>query len=528
MQYGIIVHYYIKTTGLWALRCPGMDKIMNKSKVLLIAFYNKKALGVRYIDAALRKDGNDVCTVFYKDFNSLHPSKTTKEELDLLKQTVSDYQPDLIGLSVMSSMYLETVDEVIELLSSSFNIPLVCGGAYASMFPDYFLQRKVPYVIRTDGENAICKLADAIKNNADTSSIPCLCYKNGDQTVINEIDGLLNDIDGYGIPSINIPNAIFIEDNKVVAGDPQLNTMSYEVIASRGCPFNCSYCCCSNLRKLLPKGVKGVRTRSVDSVIAELIEAKKQCKNIVFVHFYDEIFPNTPGWVDKFIVEYKKHINLPFTIWSHPKMIDEEVLKKLVSVGLTEVIMGIQSGSEHIRRDVFHRYETQEDIINSTKIIRQSKVFWCSYDFMLQHPFETIDDLKESYWLAKKMHGPYELQLHGLNFLPGTDIVPMAIEAGYYSNKEMNDIMYAPMDKQFGAYWQCKTTRESDLWYKMLFLLQFKPLRKKVVCFEQDPLAHADEIDKLYIKGQKEFRLRYLYKKSHIVAKRVKLKMFSK
>lgn len=499
---------------------------MNTFKVLLIAFYNRKALGVRYLDAALRKSGYQVCTVFFKDFNSQHPGKATDTELQLLRQAVADFHPDLIGLSVMSSMYLETVDAVLDLLQKDFSVPLVCGGAYATMFPDYFLRRGVPFVIRTDGESAICRLAEALQNGADYSDIPCLCYRNGEQTVINDISGLLDDIDGYGIPSVNIENSYFIHHDALIPGDPQLDTMSYEVIASRGCPFTCSYCCCSNLRKLLPKGVKGVRTRSVDSVIAELIEAKKHCKRIMFVHFYDEIFPNTPGWVDKFIVEYKKHINLPFTIWSHPNMVKPDVLQKLVSVGLTEVIMGIQSGSEHIRRDVFHRYETQADIINSTKIIRESGVFWCSYDFMLQHPFESIDDLKDSYWLAKKMYGPYELQLHGLNFLPGTDIVPMAIQAGYYTEEEMDRTMYAPMSEQFGVYWQRQTTRESDLWYKMLYLLQFKSIRKKIEAFEADPFPHGDEIDRLYQKGQKLSRLRYLYKKSRVVLKRMKLRIF--
>ena len=67
---------------------------------------------------------------------------------------------------------------------------------------------------------------------------------------------------------------------------------------------------------------------------------------------------------------------MPFTIWSHPKMVNAEMLAKLQKVGLTEVIMGIQSGSDRIRHDVFHRYETREDIIKATKVISESGVFW--------------------------------------------------------------------------------------------------------------------------------------------------------
>ena len=498
---------------------------MSKPNIMLVAFYNKKALGVRYLETALHNDGYNVHTVFYKDFNSIHPSKTTKKELELLRDEISAKQPLLIGLSVMSSMYLDTIHEVIEMIQENFTLPVVCGGAYASMFPEHFLDRGIPYVVRCDGEHALCHLADALLEHTDYRDIPSLCYRDGEKNVCNEIGDVLNDIDGYGIPTVNSLNACFIENDTVVRGDPQLDTMSYEVIASRGCPFTCSYCACPNLRKILPRGVKGVRTRSVKSVIDELVEAKKHCKRIMFVHFYDEIFPNLPGWVDEFIVEYKKHVNLPFTIWSHPKMIDPEVMKKLVSVGLVEVIMGIQSGSEHIRRDIFHRYESQEDIIRSTHIIRDSGVFWTSYDFMLRHPFESLEDLKKTYDLVKQLRAPFELQLHGLNFLPGTDIIPMAIEAGYYTEKEMNDIMYAPMEDQFGVFWHRDTSRDSELWYRMIYCLQFKKLRKKVEQFEDDPVAHSAQIDKLYQKGLKLAKPRYVYRKSTIVLRRYRMKL---
>ena len=143
---------------------------------------------------------------------------------------------------------------------------------------------------------------------------------------------------------------------------------------------------------------------------------------------------------------------------------------------------------------------------------------------MLQHPFETVDDLKESYWLAKRMTGPYELQLHGLNFLPGTDIVQMAIDAGIYTKEEMDTIMFAPMDEQFGTYWQRETTRESDLWYKMLYCLQFSSIRKSVEAFEANPIAHGQEIDSLYALAQKYSKIRYVYKKSRVVLKKYTLR----
>ncbi len=421
----------------------------------------------------------------------------------------------------MSSMYLDQINVVMETIQEEFDMPIVCGGAYATMCPEYFLQRNIDFVIRTDGESSICELADAIVGGSDYKKIPSLCYTENGQIIKNEIGNICENIDLYGIPIVHCENACLIDRDTITMGDPQLNTLSYEMIASRGCPFTCSYCCCVALKRLFSKGKKYVRTRSVQSVIDELIIAKKECNKLVFIHFYDEIFPNLPGWVDEFVIKYKLYIDLPFTIWGHPKMMDAEVLKKLVRAGLTEVIMGIQSGSAHIRRDVFHRYETQEEIINATKIIKEAGVFWASYDFMLQHPFETIDDLKETYKLVKELYQPFELQLHGLNFLPGTDIVPMAIEQGYLTEQEMQEIMYAPSEEQFKAYWKQENERESQLWYRMIYCLQFRILRSVIQKCEQNPLNQQVTIDVAYAFAAKLHRLRYYYKKACIVLKRV-------
>lgn len=492
-----------------------------KKTVVLIAFYNVKALGVRYLETALEKGGYRVKVIFFKGFNSQDPEVCTAREVELCVEEVVKENPVYVGLSVMSSMYLESVELLCDGLRRT-GIPMIFGGAFASMFPDRMLDLGGSYVVRADGEIPMVKLANAIAAGESGRAFPSVCYRDDDgKVVVNPIGDLLENIDEYGLPTINSKGACYIEHDTVTYGDPQLSSMSYEVIASRGCPFTCSYCSVINLHRMFPKGVKYVRTRSVESVMAELIEAKKQLKKLVFVHFYDEIFPNSPGWIDNFIVQYKKYIHLPFTIWSHPKMVRLDELQKLVSVGLDEVIMGVQSGSPYIRKEIFHRYETQEDIIRATKIIHDSGVYWASYDFMLQHPFEKIEHLKETYCLVREMVMPMELQLHGLNFLPGTDIVDMAIDAGLISREEMDKIMYAPMKEQFAAYWKREDERESRLWYRLIFCLQIKSCRKKCDLYATDIDKYEADIDRMYEKCVKAAHRRHVGKKLHVVMKRV-------
>ena len=102
---------------------------------------------------------------------------------------------------------------------------------------------------------------------------------------------------------------------------------------------------------------------------------------------------------------------------------------------------------------------------------------------MLQHPFETLEDLKETYKLCLQLEPPFELQLHGLNFLPGTDIVDMATNAGLLSKEELNRIMYSSIQDQYDMYWgpaAVNQLNEDSVWIALIYLTQFPSLRSKV------------------------------------------------
>ena len=114
---------------------------------------------------------------------------------------------------------------------------------------------------------------------------------------------------------------------------------------------------------------------------------------------------------------------------------------------------------------------------------------------------------------------PFELQLHGLNFLPGTDIVDMAKEQGILTAEELDKIMFAPMSEQFGAYWKREEELESKLWYRMIYCLQFKSLRKKVMALESDVVGNESVINSYYAKAVKLAKLVYYTKKIKLVIK---------
>lgn len=469
----------IKFLLLGILRKKIEENLMENKPVLLIGFYNTKALGVRYLERSLVKAGFKVYTLFLKDFNSKKPESITQSELILLKYLITTLEPGLIGMSVMSSLYLETITSVNKALHENFNIPIVWGGVIASLFPENCLEH-ADFVLRGEGEAAIIDLAEAVLKGKPYSNISNLAYKNppglaGSGMVINELRPLVESLDDLGYPLLNLDNKYFIKEDQLLTEDPLLKSISYELSASRGCPFTCSYCSSVNLKRMYRGSGRYVRFRSVASIIQELEEALSLIKDLKIIHFWDEIFPDQKEWIDEFSYEYKKRIKLPFEIWGHPLKTDEYTISKLVDAGLYKVVMGIQSGSPSIRRDIFHRRETQEDILEAGRILSRQKVPQVVFDFMLRHPFEKEEDIRLTYELCTKLARPFELQLHGLSFLPGTDIIDIGISEGITGIRQLEAEFNSSMLEQYKIYWGHDSSNNLlNYWYSLIYISQFK------------------------------------------------------
>lgn len=455
-------------------------------KILLIGFYNEKALGVRYLANSLEKHGYRPYILFFKGFNSVVPSKATEKELDLLKELIAKIDPFFIGLSVMSSLYLETTYMVNDVVRNNFSMPVAWGGVFATLEPEK-AAKHCDFVMRGEGEETIVELVSHIQGDKKYDNILNLAFiDNQGNFVMNDVRPLEQNLDVYGYPAIGGKHMFLIHDNKITRGDPQLHSFTYELNASRGCPFRCSYCSAINLHRVYTGKGRYIRFRSVENVMEELIEAKAKIPKLRVVHFWDEIFSDEEGWVEEFCRRYKKEIGIPFRIWGHPLKVDKKIISQLVDAGLYQVVMGIQSGSEHIRREIFHRPETQQQIINAAKVLAECHVPKVYYDFMICHPFEALEDLKQTFYLCLKLAPPFQLNIHGLNFLPATDIVGMAIEQGIYTKEELDSMMYSSIQDQYDRHWGPNASSygkasAGNPWVALIYLTQFSNMRKKVI-----------------------------------------------
>jgi B12-binding domain/radical SAM domain protein of rhizo-twelve system len=102
-----------------------------------------------------------------------------------------------------------------------------------------------------------------------------------------------------------------------------------EVEASRGCPFNCSFCAKENYRD-------AYRKRAVEAVLAEVTRLKAQ--GVEYVYFIDEIFlPNAP------LLEGLKRIGIKFGIQTRIDLWKPDAIALLGTAGCVSAECGVES-----------------------------------------------------------------------------------------------------------------------------------------------------------------------------------------
>ncbi|MBN1458656.1 MAG: radical SAM protein, partial [Armatimonadetes bacterium] len=258
--------------------------------------------------------------------------------------------------------------------------------------------------------------------------------------------------------------------------DPATRIPRYHTTAARmACPFNCSFCAGPWFRRELYAG-KGPhrRYRSVGHIVDEIRQAHERHPNIEVVQFWDEVFAvRAPeGWLDEFCERYPREVGLPFEIWSHPGLLTEEMVVKLKAAGLHRVVLGVESGSQHVRREVLNRRETDETVLRTGEMLNRHEVS-VGYDFIVDLPWFTEENCRGTFETVMRLPHPFDVGMHSLAFLPCTDITERALAEGKIRPEEVASA-HRPLPERFESFlWKSTLSaqdRHATYWHTLIYL----------------------------------------------------------
>ena len=396
-------------------------------KVLLISLHDTGTYGHRCVSSSLRQNGIHVSNLFFRS-NRLYQDATPVSDVELqaLSDLAKNLKPDLIGINVHSSFGHPLLERVVVNVKSRLDVPLVLGGVHPTLLPAFCLERTMAdYVCVGEGEESAVELCRSIESCTEVS-VPGIMTRK-----MLDFDERKPPQDLAQLPFQDVGNDdkySVTSEGKILEGDPLLRERIYPTKASRGCPFQCSYCSVAQLRSLCGSSAF-YRLRPVESIIQEILAFLELNSACTDVRFWDDTFPFKSTWIEEFSALYKEKVGKPFRIWLNPDTTKESNIAMLRSAGLQSATVGIESASEETRRKVFLRCETTEEILQADTVLSEHSVIK-TYDFILDHPWQCPDEWEGTFDLITKLKRPFLLNMHGLILLPGTELALRAIREG--------------------------------------------------------------------------------------------------
>lgn len=334
-------------------------------------------LGLGYIATYLEKAGIDVTIV-----DCVKERKSVNDIVDFINKT----HPDYIGINIFTQNY-----EMVKYIIESITITCDCfigGQVVKSIYLDILrwnTQNRLNIIIG-EGEFIIPALV-----SGRCKQIP---EQENDQKVVYRVNKnseyFPKDISNIFLNRKYLGNEIIYNHY----GEKEI-----AIITSRGCAFDCAFC---GGAKSLNKDIT-TRIRTEESVITEIREILSAYPDIQSIRVLDDLFLRNGKSID---MTNNIFLKFPYLSWRGMVHVlslakDVEKVKKLRRGRCRELFIGIESGSENVRRKI-NKLGTIDDIITVSKAILESGIDLKGY-FIYGFPGETKEDFQKTYELASKI-----------------------------------------------------------------------------------------------------------------------------
>jgi anaerobic magnesium-protoporphyrin IX monomethyl ester cyclase len=385
------------------------------------------ASGMRSISSVLRRAGHQTTMIFAGSTQTPLSPTAMGKILDLAATS------DIIGISSMSRGSTRA-KELIGNLRPQKKL-IVWGGVHPTLFPED-CTKYADIVCRGEGEEFMLDLVDRVASGRGYGDILNGAYMTEGCTVLNEIRPPIPDLDSLPFPDYAFENEYILDRTGALVPNITMregNGIKGIILfsGSRGCNNTCTYCSNSQLISIYRGNGRYVRKMS----IARFNEGASECRRL-FPHasrFYftdEDFFARPVEELREFSDTYPDSVGLPFQCMASPRQITDEKMELMVKAGLTIIQVGLESGSERVRQEIFHRHITDEMQMRATKAINQHPQVNVVYFLIIGNPYEERTDLVRGMCFMENMPFPFHLQTYNLVFLPGTKLYNQACKDG--------------------------------------------------------------------------------------------------
>lgn len=340
----------------------------------------------------------------------------------------------IFGISSLSGYMLGRTIEILKWCKKTHpKKPTILGGVHVTFLPESSLRESfVDYAVLGEGEKRFPQLVKAILSGKGLEEIDGIGFKKDGKIIINERKGVLDLSKDYVSPLSERTERYFkiaAERNEVI------------MPSTRGCPWAsrrgaCTFC--------------SVRDQYLGMYrVIPFEHWAKDIDRIYALHPFSfiELEDENSAYLIKSLDKYASHLQkkkIGFHLHLRADQLqDEKVIERLAQAGCTKIHIGVESGNDRVRNDIYNKREEKKCFYVAAKLLAKYGIEGV-YTYVIGAPSETHDEMMETLKLSdglRKLHprGKSRSTVYVLIALPGTGIFETAKQHGWQIPETMED-----------------------------------------------------------------------------------------
>jgi anaerobic magnesium-protoporphyrin IX monomethyl ester cyclase len=363
-------------------------------------------LGTLFAAAALQQNGHSVAV-----FDSMlrEPDAAFAEMLAVHRpKIVAVYEDDFNFLSKMCLSRMREVAWKIASAAREATAMTVVHGSDSTDNPELFLENGFDFVLCGEAEESLTRLCNAALRGLPVPDLDGLARLDRNRRVVLSSQRLAKNAAWADLP--RPPRELIDLSPYRTAWLEAHGYFSANMVASRGCPYHCSWCA---------KPISGNKfhLRSPADV-AEEMRLLKHRDGAQHIWFGDDVFALDHRWVETFVEEVnQRDAVVPFKIQSRADLMTDSTVRNLKAAGCAEVWMGVESGSQSVL-NAMEKGLRISSVRSARSRLRQSGIRAC-YFLQFGYPGEGWAELHQTISLVRETR-PDDIGISFSYPLPGT------------------------------------------------------------------------------------------------------------
>ncbi len=404
---------------------------------------------------------------------------------------------DIIGVTCTFSTLWPLARMVPEAARARFpDALIVLGGEHGTAVPENVIETS-PYdvVVLGEGEETFLALVAAHRNRVPLDTVPGICFRTEGRPRRTPPAPRVRAVDDIPLPDWELfPIEEYISRHQISGVNLG---RSMPLLATRGCPYQCTFCSSPNMwtTRYIPRDP----VRVVDE-----IELHRKKYNVTNFDFFDLTAVVKRSWAVAFcreLIERDLDITWQMPSGTRAEVFDAEVADLLYRSGCRVLAFAPESGSPEILEKVKKRVDLDKMLTAMRTAIGRGLKLSCF--IVIGFPDDTPRTLRQTMALIRRMAalGVHDVAVTKFVPYPGSELFFELQKAGKI---ELDDSFFiSPMDfynRSVPSYAEAISSRR--LYWTMIWMF----LNFYVISFARRPVRTAAILWKAALQGTEETR----------------------